>query len=70
MIVDDKERLHVALDSLPSKYDSFSSAIRTYSDFLSIEELNTLLIAKERTTKKGCSVIDASSMAMVANYQS
>ena len=50
------------------EYDSFSSAIRTRSDVLSIEELNTLLNAKERAIKKRTGTIDATSMALVANY--
>ena len=70
MILDDEELLHVALDGLPSEYDSFSSAIRTRSDVLSIEELNTLLNAEERAIKKRSGVVDVTSMAMVANYQS
>ena len=70
MILDDEELLHVALDGLPSEYDSFSSAIRTCSDVLSIEELNTLLNAEERAIKKRSGVVDVTSMAMVANYQS
>ena len=70
VILDDEELLHVALDGLPSEYDSFSSAIRTCSDVLSIEELNTLLNAEERAIKKRSGVVDVTSMAMVANYQS
>ena len=70
MILDDEELLHVALDGLPSKYDSFSSAIRTRSDVLSIEELNTLLNVKENAIKKRSGVVDVTSMAMVTNYQS
>ena len=35
IVLDDEELLHIALDGLPSEYDSFSSAIRTQSDVLS-----------------------------------
>ena len=69
VILDDEDLLHVALDGLPSKYDSFSSAIRTHSDVLIVEELNTLLNAEERAIKKRSSVFDATTMAMFANYQ-
>ena len=62
--------LHVALDGLPSEYDSFSFAIRTHNDVLSIEELNTLLNVEERAIKKRTGTIDATSMALIANYQS
>jgi len=47
VILDDEELLHVALDGLPSKYDSFSSAIRTRSDVLSVEELNPFSMLKK-----------------------
>jgi len=53
VILDDEGLLHVALDGLPSKYDSYSSAIRTCSAVLSVEELNTLLNAEERANKSG-----------------
>nr|POE50310.1 hypothetical protein CFP56_48018 [Quercus suber] len=53
-----------------SEYDSFSSAIRTRSDVISIEELNILLNAEERAIKKRSGLIDTNSMAMAANYQS
>lgn len=62
--------LHVALDGLPSEYDSFSLAIRTRNDILFVEELDTLLNAEERAIKKRSGVVDVTSMAMVANYQS
>ena len=47
VFLDDEELLHIALDGLPSEYDSFNFAIRTRSDVLSIEELNTLLNSEE-----------------------
>ena len=70
IILDDEELLHVALDGLPSKYDSFSSAIRTCSDVLSVEKLNTLLNAEERVIKKRSNGLVPPSMAMNANFQS
>ncbi|XP_030931000.1 uncharacterized protein LOC115956865 [Quercus lobata] len=70
VILDDEELLHVALDGLPSEYDSFSFAIRTRSDVLSIEELNTLLNAEERVIKKRSNGLVSPSMAMNANFQS
>ncbi|KAL0004638.1 hypothetical protein SO802_012199 [Lithocarpus litseifolius] len=70
VILDDEELLHVALDGLPSEYASFSSAIRTRSDFLLVEELNTLLNTKERAIKKRFGFVDANTMAMAANFQS
>ena len=39
VFLDDEELLHIALDGLPSGYDSFSSTIRTRSDVLSVEVL-------------------------------
>lgn len=69
VILDDEDILHVAIDGLPSEYDSFSSAMRTCSDILIVEELNTLLNAKERAIKKRSGVFDATTMAMVANHQ-
>lgn len=70
VVLNDEDLFHVAFDGLPSKYNSFSSAIRTHSDVLLVEKLNTLLNAKERTIKKRSCIVDATSMAMVANYQS
>jgi len=70
VFVDDEELLHIILDGLPSEYDSFSSAIRTRSDVLLVEELNALLNAKERVIKKRSNSVDPSSMAMVANFHS
>ena len=58
VFVDDEELLHIILDGLPSKYDSFSSAIRNISDVLSVEELNVLLNAKERVIKKRSNTVD------------
>ncbi|KAL0007712.1 hypothetical protein SO802_009214 [Lithocarpus litseifolius] len=69
VILDDEDLLHVALDGLSSEYDSFSSTIRTHSDVFTVEELNTLLNAKERAIKKRFGVFDGTTMAMVANYQ-
>ena len=37
MFLDDKKLLHIALDGLPSEFNSFSSTIRTRSDVLSVE---------------------------------
>lgn len=65
-VLDDEDLFHVSLDGLPSKYDSFSSAIRTHSDVLSVEKLNTLPNAKKRAIKKRSCIVDATSMAMVA----
>ena len=68
MILDDEELLHIALDGLPSEHDSFSSAIRTCSDVLSVEELNTLLNAGERVIKKRSNSVAPPSMAMTMNF--
>ena len=71
VLLDDEELLHIALDGLPSEYDSFSSAIRTRSDILSVEELNTLLNVEERVIKKRINNGSSSpSMAMNMNFQS
>ena len=70
VFVDDKELLHIVLDGLPSTYDSFSSAIRTRSDVLSVEELNALLNAEERVIKKRSNGVDQISMAMATNFHS
>ena len=67
VFLDDEELLHIALNGLPPKYDSFSSAIRTHSDVLSVEEINTLLNTKERVIKKRFDTNDANSMAMAAS---
>ena len=37
VFLDDEELLHIALDGLPSEFNSFSSTIRTRSDVLSVE---------------------------------
>ena len=70
VFVDDEELLHIILDGLPSEYDSFSSAIRTRSDVLSVEELNVLLNAEKRVIKKRSNTVDTASMAMVAKFHS
>ena len=70
VVLDDEELLHIAPDGLPSEYDSFSSAIRTRSDVLSVEELNTLLNAEERVIKKRINNGSSPSMAMNMNFQS
>ena len=44
VFVDDEELFPIILDGLSSKYDSFSSAIKTRSDVLSVEELNALVM--------------------------
>ena len=71
VFLDDEEFLHMALDGLPSEYDSFNSAIRTRSDVLPIEELNTLLNSEERVIKKRSKAfaVDPNSMAMAMNFQ-
>lgn len=48
VVLDDEDILYVALDGLPLEYDSSSLAIRTCSDILTVEELNTLLNVEER----------------------
>ena len=71
VVLDDEELLHIARDGLPSEYDSFCSAIRTRSDILSVEELNTLLNVEERVIKKRINNGSSSpSMAMNMNFQS
>nr|POE48571.1 hypothetical protein CFP56_65390 [Quercus suber] len=70
MFVGDEELLHIILDGLPSEYDSFSSAIRTRSDVLSIKELNVLLNAEEKVIKKRSNTVDSASMAMAAKFHS
>ena len=70
VFLDDEGLLHIALDGLPSEFNSFSSVFRTRSDVLSVKELNTLLNAEERAIKKKSHVVDAVAMAMVANFQS
>ena len=58
VLLNDEELLHVALASLPSEFDSFSSAIRTRSDVLSVEGLDTLLNDEETTLKKRSNLVD------------
>ena len=70
VFMDDEKLLHIILDGLPFEYDSFSSAIRTRSDVLSVEELNVLLNAEERVIKKRSNTVDSTSMAMAAKFQS
>ena len=70
VFMDDEELLHIILDGLPSEYDSFSSAIRTRSEVLSVEELNVLLNAEERVIKRRSNTVDSASMAMAARFQS
>ena len=70
VFVDDEGILHIVLDGLPSSYDSFSSAIRTRSDVLSVEELNALLNAEERVIKKRSNGFDQVAMAMATNFHS
>ena len=64
VFLDDEELLHIALDGLPSEYDSFSFAIRTRSDVFSVEELNTLLNAEERVIKKRSNNIPSPSVVI------
>ena len=70
VFVDDEELLHIVLNGLPSTYDSFSSAIRTRSDVLLVEELNALLNDEERVIKKRSNGVDQVSMAMATNFHS
>ena len=64
VFLDDEELLYIALDGLPSEYDSFSSTIRTRSDVFFVEELNTLLNAEERVIKKRSNNIPSPSMVI------
>ena len=52
VLVDEEELIHLVLEALPNEYSAFCSAIRTCNDIVTIEELNTLLNAKERAIKK------------------
>lgn len=45
--VDEEELIHLVLEAVPSKYDAFCSTIRTRSDVVTFEELNTLLNVEE-----------------------
>ena len=60
----------MALDGLPLEYASFSFAIRTKSDVLSVEEFNTLLDVEEKVIKKRFCLVDVNTMAKTANFQS
>ena len=64
---DEEELIHLALEVLPPIYDAFCSAIRTRSDVVTLEELNTLLNAEERSIKKKFDLRDSSSFAMAVN---
>ena len=68
IVLDDEKLLHIALDGLLLEYDSFSSAIRTQSDVLLVEELNTLLNAEERVIKKRINNGSSPSMVMNMNF--
>ncbi|KAK9996895.1 hypothetical protein SO802_021581 [Lithocarpus litseifolius] len=70
VFVDDEELLHIIFDGLPFEYDSFSSAIRTRSDVLSMEELNVLLNVEERVVKKRPTNVDSASLVMAVNFHS
>nr|POE50360.1 hypothetical protein CFP56_55172 [Quercus suber] len=68
--VDEEKLIHLALEALPSEFDAFCSAIRTRNDVFTIEELNTLLNAEERSIKKRSNhdvLRDSASFAMAAN---
>ena len=68
--VDEEELIHLALEALPPEYDAFCYAIRTRNDVLTIEELNTLLNAEERSIKKRSNhsiFRDSTSFAMAVN---
>lgn len=66
--VDEEELIHLALEALPPKYNTLRSAIRTRNDILTLEELNTLLNAKEKSINKRLDLRDASSLAMAVNH--
>lgn len=68
MFLDEEELLHIAFEGLPSKYNSFSSTIRTRSDVLFVEELNTLINAEERVIKKRSDGVTPPSIAMAMNF--
>ena len=70
VFVDDEELFHIILDGLPFEYDSFSSAIRTRSDVLLVEELNALHNIEERVIKKRSNTVDLASMAMATKFHS
>ena len=52
VFVDEEELIHLALTALPPEYDAFCSAIWIRDDVVTLEELNTLLNAEERSIKK------------------
>ena len=62
--VDEEELMHLVLEALPNEYSAFCSAIRTCNDVVTIKELNTLLNAEERATKKKFETRDTA-MAML-----
>uniref|UniRef100_A0A2N9F271 Reverse transcriptase Ty1/copia-type domain-containing protein n=1 Tax=Fagus sylvatica TaxID=28930 RepID=A0A2N9F271_FAGSY len=64
IIVDDEDLLHIVLKGLPSKYESFSSAMLTKSESVPFEELHVLMIIQEELLK---SSQENSVMAMAAN---
>ena len=66
--VNEEELIHLALKALPSEYDAFCSIIRTRNDVLTLEELNTLLNAEERSIKKRSDFRDSTSLAMAVNH--
>ena len=65
--VDEEELIYLALEALSPEYDAFCSAIRSRSDVVTIEELNPLLNAEERSIKKRSDLRDSSSLAMAVN---
>jgi len=66
--VNEEELIHLALKALPSEYDAFCSIIKTRNDVLTLEELNTLLNAEERSIKKMSDFRDSTSLAMAVNH--
>ena len=50
--VDEEELIYLAFEALPPEYNAFCFAIQTSSDVVTLEELNTLLNAEERSIKK------------------
>ena len=66
--VDEEELIHLALEALPPEYDAFCSAIRTRNDVYSLEELNTLLNAEERSIKKKSNNKESTSLVMSMNH--
>jgi hypothetical protein len=67
-VVDDEDLLHIVLKGLPSKYESFSTAMLTKSDPVSFEELHILMITQEELLKSSQENSKENSiMAMAAN---